>query len=666
MPVPRRPAIQFRPHDAEVSRNYPLSIFPALDDAGLANDVNEAYRKAIYGQALRGDAPEIFKTSITKDDLAELTTDFQPMVIGLMKPEVHVLNSLVFPTVITDDTTFRLHIMEWLHTVPTETPEFGTGRTIQKTEHMVEKTLNRFSINFYVSYDVQALKAGKIDAMYSLEHIAGGICANLAYMGMEEALNAHPYEELPIYSASADSAKLRANILDRRNQFTITVKEANGFNRAILRAKRNIVKRTGYKGDFVGFMPSDKRSLLANNPLYTRYDQAGPNGPKRLFTGFQGFAEVEGVEFYEAPELPSDTRYEYSQLRMPVRVGEYAFLRRMPNLEEDETGNFFWNLLDSHSDRFSPIDARSCVEKCGFFIPTENTRDSQDPRDVKYMIDYDTISETAMTDGPDLAMHERAFYNSDGEQSYPNNLYSWSLTELLNVFGFYAIRALGGAYTKSMVIMAPGEDTGITACSEGRISVGDDAMSTTQGVNWTGWGGVIIKQPDLIEVIHDAFPDGLIHGMNTVILDKQGLADLKLDELRLDNETSPCVMIMPVELKKHKEQQFMFTQGYDPFQQNRNEASASYPYVPYMCRHFGFAHCDGYIQYNDAETGWSIAPQLFASTIGYSTKNGQYRKIPGQTCWGLESEGCGVVRQHGETMNPGLDYRASMGMAIAV
>jgi len=659
-------------------REYMFDSIPKLSDEGVNNLVDEIYAKTFKSFSNFGDDPERYRADLTKADLERLTKQLDVVVIGLMSPELHFINRVVFPTMVTDNTVYKTNMIEFLHQLPTPMPEFGVARQMQRTTHEMETRLGRYGNTFYMSNDYYQLAEGKGDMLLNLSQIAGGVTQFWAHMGMNSMLNSRPRTMPQSLANTSNRAAFTECAVDDRDNFMLPLKDETGLHQLLQRKARLMFRRTQIKPTMC-FFPEDKRIILTTHDRYTRYDLAGPDGPKRLWQGEGAVSEIDGIALFEAPALPPDVR-EYDNMRTRRRLGEYAVFSKFADLAIGPNDTIGWFIFDANCDEYVFISAVDLINKSQIFA--FNGPDLG--QDSTWKVDYASIQRHSKMNGAPLEFCERLFHHKEtgdplyayanlghGGSLYTDITYThvhpagppgqktkkttFTLQQLLDEFDIIGWRCLVGVVTNPCVLVIPGKQTGITAVSAGNLMVGEDAPNQSHVVTWSGWAGIHIANPDNIEVINDVFPTGMLHGMNAGLLDETELYDLKRNFLMLENEQAPCIFIMVVRRNSYQEGPFMWTKGFGKFDLDDDPNRSCYEYPVYWNRMFGWQACDPYASNLDPTGGHCIAPICFKSSMQYTTKSGATKELLGKTHWGpFEGPGCARVRRKGEVMNPRL------------
>ncbi len=627
----------------------------ALNRAGYENTLNDLFaRTNITAKTSRFGRSES-TTVLTKDMLDDLLQELSVVIVGLLPTGLHIINSLILPVIITNDTRFRTRTIRYLAQLPGYVPEGGVGRLLQSTESEAESRTKPYSYGFMMSRKREDLPQGRVETSRNLVQITGGIVMNLAHMGLHALMVQPNTPDSAIAQAMYGQTALEARIINHRDNFAMIHRSTSGIPRAVLK----VVEAVTYKckvAPTVGIMPRAFKLLVNNNNQYTSFEKAGPDGPQRLWGHGAAITTVHGVSLYEAPPLPDMGFDSDTQLSSYTVLGDYAVFRKYPGMlvDDENTDNTAWRMYCQYSDKRLWLTLTDLIKKSHFLefpmIPGANGGAAREDR-MHVRVNTDRLKKAVESVGMKVEQGPQFDALATSPEGVP-------IAQFFNYFYFMGIRPLNAYRMEDGVICVPGMDTGFTTCSPGELARGVDVGTFMTKINWQGDQGIHIKDYTRIARMYDFRYNGTRGGCNTRIMTAEEVKTLQKRHFILANEASASMMLMvhpATSPQSIRSAPFLYTAGHGPFATSREDADGDYPYANFWSRYFGLQTAVHFQEVNTREWKGRVAPAaaLFQCQLDFARTNGGIETIIGETHHGqYEDSGAQLVRRIGESLYP--------------
>jgi hypothetical protein len=425
-------------------------------------------------------------------------------------------------------------------------------------------------------------------------------------------------------------------MLMQRDNFALIYKAPRGL--PIFLAKHNemlAARNQGKRGDSAIY-PVDKRIMVICDENFTSYDKAGPDGPKRLWSGvFE--KPISDVTMVEAPPLPQNNgKYNYNQLSSECNLANYDLCSLYPDMDP-ELKDIGWTKYDAYADDNVFVSVDSLVENLvqhGIF--------RKSGVNGPFSINYDKIEEIGKgCDKGDWILHKQ-----DGSSYFPKDKTWDTAKDMLKHLDFLTIRPLEGLHMQNIILAINGRETGISAMTYPNFQTGDDVANQTTMVNYTANYGIHISNRGRIQICHNAFYNGMLAGFNTKLVTPSGLQELMRNGYKLRNAATPCTFVIAIPKGTFTVPRYLEIRGRNNMMTDDNDES--YVGSKGWSRYYGWDKVHHYYLNPHSNFGYmNVATAAFRNRMTYMGRNGHVVEIKGNTHHGYEFPGCAKVRQEG-------------------
>jgi hypothetical protein len=580
-------------------------------------------------------------------DIARLSEGYETVISGMLSNELHVINSKIFPPVVSDKKQFATRFMEYLPSLPTPTPEEGINRSIAKIMSESTTRLRRYGSHFRMTSEVAQEEEGQAQANENLVFISGQMVLNAAFLGMEAFASRLPEEDERLYAGLNIRHTYAEKIVAHKEAMFLVYKEKNGFPLAFQNAKEHMM--TYYTNEVPPtdvIIPMGKRTLLISNTQYTDFDKAGPLGQQRLWEDAAFINRIVGLDAWEAPKFPEGESYE--QLNHTRRIGIYYWFRQIPNMLKATAANGYtgkeigFGVLDfqAECERFISL-YEICSKFPGFKKSHPNNYD-----DEEFEMDWDWVENNLMDHTPATKLL-CPFYEKDGPSVKPrSNIPStWQAKDVLKHFDFLGCMPLCGVVSQDGYMAVAGPGLGRTVFSKPIIRIGEDAGNMTKQVTYNAWMGVHMTNRKYKYIMQDLFLNGMLPGFSTRIMSKAQIEKVKQDNFNLQGDKEhPGMYLMAIPVGTFEERSYMELLGRNHFE---SEETRDWEGCDYYSHAYGYDQTQNYLMFDQDHD--NIATVMWHGEMTYTDTHGNKQTVPSKTPFGTAAGCNGII----ETLSRG-------------
>lgn len=338
------------------------SVTSIADPATFAGAVNNAITKMrtqINTQSQYG-----FQSFSLKNDFESLTRDMGTILLHLLPNELHYLNRDVFPTFITEDVRFKSRTITFLGDLPTQNPELGTNRSIERVSRESNTQLIRWGMHFKVCKDAERLPQGAMDIQLNLMFIAAMHCKRLAILAVN-ALCAPEIIETSTVRAMNNLVQYNNFMVESRDNFAYLYKNPGGLLGYLDRFAEILRERCQGQVDVTVVFPHDKLTQIRGNRYFNSNLVARSNLDTASNPSEPDLVLTDGTKLVSAPKLP-DEYDDYSTLNSEVVIGNFARFFKYADMDFSVPDKIGWTIYDGRLDNFKLVTAVQCIKAIPF------------------------------------------------------------------------------------------------------------------------------------------------------------------------------------------------------------------------------------------------------------------------------------------------------------
>ena len=343
----RARSIRAPPDDA-----YQLMDIVGMSGSDIGAQIDSIFDGALYKTNTSKDLPGLFRVTDVKSDISSLVRKLSPVVLGLMRNELHPINQYLVPVILTNDMTFHTEVTVFEPQFPNQVAPMGPPRMIQETRYSNMTHMTRYGFSFLIDGDVNELPEGKADAQMKLLQISASFMQLLAFNTVAALGESDPDTNYMLAVDTMSEREYVSAVMDRVNWSFAAHKRKLGFFSLILEQKMQMAALNQIEPTDVIY-PEPKRMIFATSPMLVDYQHAGDTAHD-MYTGKIKIEQVHGLNLWPTPTIPS-TRDRYGQLQVQRRFGNYALLCNNPEMDPEEPGIYLFD-LNIDNDRFIPLE----------------------------------------------------------------------------------------------------------------------------------------------------------------------------------------------------------------------------------------------------------------------------------------------------------------------
>ena len=357
----------------------------AYDGVSGYNSLREYFERAHNRQEVTSHGQGTFVGYNVRDDMQGITTHLGVIYLGMLKGKLHWLNKEKgLPAILTKSIYFTTGVVRWENFVPVQTPAMGVPPLARRmTQEIVSKAEN-YTLSFQMEGEHFGEDVGNIELSSNIAQIAG----SMAHFMAREAYRALHFPQAlrvvrrPMGNTEED---LIMYILAERDAHAMVHKHENGVQMLAELCSTRIRTGPSQLNATIGVFPMGKMSaIMTRNALYTHYDKAGEDGPKRLRNGIVtdeesgnvietgvGLMLSNGVEIREGPAV-QDNDSRVMEMNREVYTGDNFHIDHERDADYGIGRNGLPNLpwirvFSATHDDWMPIHFEDAFRNCGRF-----------------------------------------------------------------------------------------------------------------------------------------------------------------------------------------------------------------------------------------------------------------------------------------------------------
>lgn len=327
----------------------------------LDDRINAMFAATLVPSIPTTTVPNMFKQTNEVTNIDRLVRSFPPILVGLMRNQMHHLNMVTFPTVITHDHTFTSHLVEYARTLPGPVPSMGVSKMISFNETSRQSKSTKFDLSFMIDGEFARQPEGMRQIASHLAHIAGGFCNLLAFMAVSACLQNNAERAWHNVRLASTVSEFQNAILANRDSFGIVHKSETGLNSLLYKIKSKMQAQTGRDPTLL-VIPREKRVLFKRNLRMITFNQTGQLGAD-YFWGNGPNSDVErihGMPLMDTPTLPDATNFSYGQLYRTVTLGSYHWFKK--EATQSTKGEASVRVYSAYSNKKQEIKASMMIK----------------------------------------------------------------------------------------------------------------------------------------------------------------------------------------------------------------------------------------------------------------------------------------------------------------
>ncbi len=455
---------------------------------------------------------DVMRSFLVMEDLGRLVHHTNAILIGLVIPKLHYMQTKILPLKITDEIEFRTEILVQDSSLPQQVPHLGVARLTQTKRMALVSKAHKYGVGAFMESSFKNTPEGRKAFIGHIVHFARTTCRNLACVSFQTLLVGRNLDEeapTPLFRDKASYIRAKA---EEVSSFAVANKYAVGVNRMVVEGVTKMLALPDAVMPTAIILPSGKLTQIMISGSEQRYNASsgGEQGVTSLNRDL-GVTNINGVEVYEAPSL--DQHYLDSAPSAQRITGQYFHCKEHPG-QDATLPDYGWGVYDVNVDNYQDIRFTTLALASGAFVnaPVGGRLELTDPLGLAMWAE----------------MHVGVPYDDKVNRG------DWE---------FICFRPMEAYRTNMAILVAGGNELGFTSQSPELLEIGNDAGNHTWQLQSRGYVGAHVMNWDRVHRIDNAFYAGIVGGGGAGILSHDAAKKVQDANFVLQEPTGKCMFV---------------------------------------------------------------------------------------------------------------------------